>query len=190
MIQTLKKIGIICAVMPFNCHAQTHKSPWQFSDDFVKNNVETSTKNNDPQDACPSWLNNPDVTTIELFQECQSKQVSYPWLTTENAHKLINIATLVYVCTKIYNRYHEIYSLPITQNSSEMMGTLKKILASMCPQFMQTIGSHGSFLIDSLEIAIKGLIYKTVAQLIVLCSTSNIVDFIGYGLQKTTHLVI
>jgi len=186
-----KKLGLVYLIITFNCHGNIYKTPWQFSDDFVKNNAVTETENKESTHPLHTWMYNTDCATVDFLQEPMPNQPqSKPWLTVENAHKVINIATLTYVCIKIYNRYHEVYTLPVAQNSSLMVGTLKQIVNSICPQFIQTIGTHGCFLIDSVEIAFKGLIYKTVAQLIVLCGSGNIVDFMACGLQKAAHLVL
>jgi len=162
-----------------NCQGHILRSPWQFSADFLEQQDEK------PQPHSWLTLEHPKQETLPSAP----KQAS--WFTVNNAHKIINIATLMYACIKIYKRYQQIdATTPPSEGEYMLMKKLKQLMLYVCPQFIQTIGSHGVFFIDSVEIIFKALIYKTLAQLVVLCGSGNIFDLIGYGLQKAAHLVL
>lgn len=160
---------LITSTGPMLCRQNIFKSSWHFSPDFL-----TQYK---PQQVSPhesSLFNSTsDALPIQLTKD--TSIFSY-----ENAQRAINIATIIFATIKIYERYQTIGATARpTTNDYQLISAIKKIIASLCPDMLQSMGAYGFFLIDSTTIVFKALVYKTIARLLLLCAHGDLSDLIG-----------
>ncbi|HZW61251.1 MAG TPA: hypothetical protein VFF04_03430 [Candidatus Babeliales bacterium] len=89
--------------------------------------------------------------------------------------KIINLTALCYASWKIYWRYQEIgKSVPET--------FVHKIFGYARP--IQLLTNRGSFFIDSGGIILETMLYKTLAQLILLCASSDILELFESAISR------
>jgi len=162
-------------------------APWRFSPYFLQECVrlESSEQTHTEQNICnpiysPSKIiRETDKSTFIDLTAILSNKISpdraleddYLWLSAKNANKVVNITAVAYALISMYKAHEKLYLTPTG--------------APINPG----ITHYYTFLKDCLQSGCKALAYKTVAQLIILCADGNILDLIGYGLQKVGHLV-
>lgn len=116
---------------------------------------------------------------------------SHSLFSYENAHKILNGATMGYCIYKIFLLYRAHYDTAPHQIQSGENGlsasiahSIKQWLLYFCPQFLQNLGIHSQFLIESLSIMIKALIFKTVIKFMLICGQGDIFDVVGHIVQR------
>ncbi|MDR3550881.1 MAG: hypothetical protein P4L31_05665 [Candidatus Babeliales bacterium] len=180
MTNAIGKITIILICLAFSCHGQ-QPSHWQFSDDFLqKLENNTSLYHNTIQPIFASDWAQDDSALPQAYliaqetHETDEQPIPTPQslLSTANAYQLIDSVTIGYTFINIYGAYQTLHS---THQSSSIMSLM--------------LGKHITFFMSCLETTCKALLYKTVAQCIVLCAEGNIIDLVSGGLQKVAHFV-
>lgn len=176
-----------CALLliSIGCYAQDVHF-WQFSDDFLQlheQNVVAAHSNGRPKEPTyvSDWHTEPPhvpqkQTALQDPPQEDIKKTDYSYrFTSTHAYRLINTATACYAIVNLYNAYALLCE---RQKSAGMLSHI------------QTPGNYINFMIQCMEISCTALVYKTIAQCIVLCADGNLFDFLRGGLQKVSHLVL
>lgn len=177
MTNAIHKITTALIFLVFSCQGQ---HLLQFSDEFLKMINHAPLHHNTIQ---PIYASNWPLNNNALPRACPIKPgtlnktdpqpaPSPSSISSANAYRLINCATMGYALINIYNSYQNLHST-----------------GSSCITALM-LGRYITFLTDCIETTCKALLYKTVAQCIVFCAEGNIIDLMRYGLQKVTHSVL
>ena len=159
------------------CRQSIFKSSWHFSPDFLAQYKPHQAPELEALQPAPQSLHTyqPLASEPQLLVARPASLFSY-----ENAQRMINIATIIFATIKIYERYQAIgITAQPNMNDYQWLASMKKMIASLCPDMLQTMGAYGFFLIDSTAIVFKALVYKAIAKLLLLCAHGDISDLIG-----------
>lgn len=157
----------------YSCHASEPKPNWQFASAFL---AQHQPKKTFYKSTYPPKQSN----------QCTKTQ-SRSLFSLENTQRVISIATIIFATIKIYERYQTI-GAPWQHDQSWTLA-VKQYLVSWCPSVLHSIGIYGAFLVDSTAIVFQALIYKTIAQLLLLCAYGDITDVISSLAQGGAYTV-
>ncbi len=126
-------------------------------------------------------------TRIQCLAEKEKKPAS-AWTAVDTVEASITPAAAVYTLIKIVALYRTVYSGTSTEHvvdNSWLMELQQRIVSLVYPT---SLHNNARFILGSGRIIIEVLIYKTLAQMLVLCLKGNIFDAIEQSAARIVSL--
>jgi hypothetical protein len=118
-----------------------------------------------------------------------ANQIHQTSRTKEHLEMLLNVATVAYAAFHIYKRY-KVLNKPAPIIRRSFVGSLlNNVYTHMFPPTIQKSFMQGNFCLEALGIVIEALLYKTVAQLIIICGSGSIMDVVEMGVVRGKKIV-
>lgn len=120
---------------------------------------------------------------MQLYESQPNKQTM---LSVSSVLSGINMITLGYVCFTLYKRYQCI-NVPLPQQNN-INYIIYTAYAKAFPGLVR-LSANAHFCIDATLVALEAFMYKTMAQLIVLCCCCDVTDIFEMGIKRTKNMV-
>jgi hypothetical protein len=105
-------------------------------------------------------------------------------ITQKRLTACINIAAVAYASYEIYFYYKKLYYPPRHKPSLR-----EKIASTITPIFIRDMHKHHKLFWYSLGATVRALIYKAIAQFMVVCATKTIGDVLTIAVQKLNGMI-
>lgn len=108
-------------------------------------------------------------------------------LTSERFYTIIDTSALLFVLVQLAHSYYQIY---YAHGSSDSFGAyLRAGFSYLMPRLIKSFGNHGIFLFSALSITLQALFYKTVAKMVVMCGSGDLLDVGLYVIKATKRII-